>query len=96
MALDEVDGKYDEATGLPKDDGYLEKNLPPYLQKSIDQMVKSWELVDKGKKNFHWDLDWCELYADINSAEVDQLISSEQAWYLREKYLRMKKERILD
>ena len=32
-----------------------------------------------------------ELNADINSAEVGQEISTEQAWYLRETYLRMKR-----
>lgn len=39
--------------------------------------------------DIHWDIYWCELNANINSAEVNGLISSEQAWYLREKYLRM-------
>ena len=29
---------------------------------------------------------------DINNAEVNQVISSEQAWYLREKYLRIERE----
>ena len=28
----------------------------------------------------------------INNAEVNQVISSEQAWYLRERYLRMELE----
>lgn len=82
---------YDGETGLPKDKGYLEKNLPDFLQKSINQMILSWEAEDKGQRNPEWDLDWSELNADINSAEVDQLISSEQAWYLREKYLRMER-----
>lgn len=54
-------------------------------------MIASWKLVDNGKKDYHWDLNWSELNADINSAEVEQEISSEQAWYLREKYLRMKR-----
>lgn len=49
-------------------------------------------IVDSGKNDIHWDLYWCELNADINYAEVENLISSEQAWYLRSKYLRMKKE----
>jgi hypothetical protein len=54
-------------------------------------MKASWEIIDRGEEDLHWDLCWCELNADINSAEVDQVISSEQAWYLREKYLRMKR-----
>lgn len=47
--------------------------------------------MDSGKKDYHWDLNWCELNADINCAEVEQEISSEQAWYLREKYLRLQR-----
>ena len=91
MSLDEGDSEYDEKTGLPKDKEYLERNLPLYLQTSLDNMIASWKIVDSGKTDIHWDLCWCELNADINSAEVDQIISSEQAWYLREKYLRMER-----
>ena len=54
-------------------------------------MKKSWEIVDSEKRNMHWDVCRCELNADINSAEVENLISSEQAWYLRRKYLRMER-----
>ena len=91
MSLD-APTAYDKETGLPKDKGYLECGLPAYLQTSLDNMKKSWAIEDSGKKDFHWDLYWCELNADINSSEVDNLISSEQAWYLREKYLRMERE----
>ena len=54
-------------------------------------MIASWVIEDSGKVDYHWDIAWSELNADINSAEVEQEISSEQAWYLREKYLRMKR-----
>ncbi len=37
----------------------------------------------------HWDIVWCDLNADINSAETEQDITHDQAQYLREKYLRM-------
>lgn len=83
---------YETDTGLPKNKDYLECGLPLYVQDSIKNMIKSWEIIDSGEKDYHWDLNWCELNADINSAEVEQEISSEQAWYLREKYLRMKRE----
>lgn len=43
------------------------------------------ENVDSGKKDYHWDMYWSELNADINSVEVEQEISTEQIWYLREK-----------
>lgn len=73
---------------------YYDCDLPEYLQNSIKNMLSSWEIMDAGGKDMHWDLNWCELNADINSAEVNQLISSNQAWYLREKYLRMKRNEI--
>lgn len=86
--------RYDRVTGLPKDESYLEKGLPGYLQKSIAAMQASWKIVDSGKRDLHWDLVWCELNADINSAETEQEISGDQAWYLRRKYLRMEKDEI--
>ena len=86
--------RYDRETGLPKDESYLEKGLPGYLQKSIAAMQASWRIVDSGQRDLHWDLVWCELNADINSAETEQEISSDQAWYLRRKYLRMEKDEI--
>jgi len=91
MSLDETDARYDKETGLPKSKKYLECGLPPYLQTSLENMIDSWKAVDSGKKDYHWDMNWSELNADINSAEVEQEISSEQAWYLRETYLRMKR-----
>lgn len=83
--------KYDAETGLPKDNSYLECGLPEYLQKSLTNMKKSWAVEDSGQRDYHWDLYWGELNADINSAETDKCISSEQAWYLREKYLRIER-----
>ncbi len=91
MVNDNDFNAYDPATGLPKDKRYLECGLPPHLQESIENMKKSWSILDSGKRDYRWDLVWCELNADINSAEVEQEISSEQAWYLRETYLRMKR-----
>ena len=57
-----------------------------------DYMKKTWEILDSGTRTNTWDLYWCELNADINSAEVDELITHEQADYLRRVYLRMVKE----
>ena len=84
--------RYDRTTGLPKDERYLEKGLPAYLQKSIAAMQASWAIIDGGGKDLHWDIYWSELNADINSAETEQEISDDQAWYLRRKYLRMEKD----
>lgn len=83
--------RYDEATGLPTDRSYLECGLPRYLQESLDEMKRSWAVVDGGGDDAHWDCYYCSLQADINSAEVDGLISTEQAWYLREQYLRIER-----
>ena len=82
---------YDTTTGFPRNKEYLECGLPAYLKISLDNMKQSWEIEDSGKKDYHWDLYWCELNADINSAEIDQAISHEQASYLRKTYLRMNK-----
>ena len=87
MQIDNAD--YDRTTGKPKDNSYLEKGLPEYLSKSLSAMIKAWKIEDSGKRDLHFDIHWCDLNADINSAETEQEISSEQAWYLRRKYLRM-------
>lgn len=92
MSLDDAGTGYDRETGLPKSRDYLECGLPPYLKTSVENMTASWKKLDSGEEDLHWDLNWCELNADINAAEVEQEISSEQAWYLREKYLRMKRD----
>ncbi len=71
---------------------YLEYELPEMLRDSIEKMKKTWAELDAGIHNMVWDGDYCELQSNINICEVEQLISSEQAWYLREKYLRVKRE----
>lgn len=81
--------EYDEKSGLPIDNAYLECGLPEYLQESLRQMKEAWEKVDGGEDYLHWDCDFCNLQSDINSAEVEGMINSQQAWYLREKYLRL-------
>lgn len=80
-----------DVSGLPKDKSYLECGLPAFLQESLEAMKKAWNLLDNGEKYLRWDCDYCNLQSDINIAEVDSLISTEQAWYLREKYLRIER-----
>ena len=55
-------------------------------------MVSAWDKLDRGEEYYLWDCDYCSLQSDINNAEVNRIISPEQAWYLREKYLRMERE----
>ena len=79
----------DQKTGKPLDQSYLEYDLPIFLQDSIHQMNESWEKIDAGKEDSIWDCNWCDLQSSINICEVEQLITSEQANFLRKKYLRM-------
>lgn len=67
----------------------FERNLPLGILLSIGAVKIAWEIIDSEKRYMYWDIAWCDLNADINSAEVDGLITSEQASYLRKKYLRM-------
>ncbi len=80
---------HDKEAGLPVDKTYLERGLPHFLVESISTMKSAWEKVDNGKEYLHWDCDYCNLQTDINNAEVNQVISPDQARYLRKKYLRM-------
>lgn len=68
---------------------HMELGLPVILQESIKRMKDAWYKIDHNIPYLHWDIDYCELQSDINNAEVNNIISSEQAWYLRRKYLRM-------
>ena len=87
----ELSSPYDSATGLPKDKSYLERGLPPFLMESIAAMKAAWKKLDGGEPYLRWDCDYCNLQTDINNAEVNQIINPEQAWYLREKYLRLER-----
>lgn len=80
-----------EDAGLPQDKSYLECGLPAFLQDSLHTMIEAWQKVDSGEKYLRWDCDFCNLQSDINSAEVNQMISTEQAWHLRKKYLRIER-----
>ena len=82
---------YDDKTGLLKDKSYLEHGLPVFLWESLRQMEAAWKKRDNGETYLRWDCDYCNLQSDINIAETNGQISTEQAWYLREKYLRMER-----
>ena len=82
--------EYDEETGLPIDKSYLEADLPDFLAKPIEQLKKSWVKHDNGEFS-DWDMDYCDVQSSINIAETENIITSEQAWYLREKYLRIQR-----
>lgn len=69
----------DGGTGLPADRGYLECSLPDFLRESITQMQAAWDRLHRGEEDLRWDCDYCNLQTDINNAEINQIISSEQA-----------------
>ena len=76
-----ISGSGLEESAQTNDPADLEQDLPPFLQESIAAFVKA-----ETEQSSLWDCYWCELASDINVAE-DGLISSEQAHYLRGKYL---------
>ena len=53
-------------------------------------MKRSWEIEDSGERDMRWDAIWCELNADVNYAEIEGIITKEQADYLRKEVLRIK------
>ncbi len=67
------------------------QDLPTSLQRAIKDMEAAWAKVDSGEDCLSWDCFFCELQSSINSAEVNGVISSEAAWVLRERYLRMER-----
>ena len=71
---------------------YMEYGLPKLLELSIQKYKNGLKLLEDGVDYTLWDCDYCELQSNINIAEVENMISSDQAWYLREKYLGIKKE----
>ena len=91
MKSERSDIHYDSKSGLPMDRQYLEQGLPPFLQESLDAMKASWARIDRGERDNLWDCYYCELQSSINMAEVENMIDESQAWYLREKYLRMER-----
>ncbi len=78
--------------GIPVDLSCFEVDLPPFLKESIEAMKEGQAKLARGEKYFDWDCDFCDLQSSINVAEVEQIISPEQAWYLREKYLGLRRE----
>ena len=94
MTMEEVmdiASTYDSVTGLPKDLSYYENDLPLFLVASIEAMKKAYRKIERGEEYYEWDCDYCDLQSSINVAEIEQIISPEQAWYLREKYLGLKR-----
>lgn len=73
--------------GKPINKNYLEVGLPDGIVRDINAFLKAQETHDSCL-----DCYWCELYGTINSFYVADLITKEQADYLRKKYLKMEVE----
>ena len=82
--------RVERATELHDDQNCIEQGFPSWLQKEVDAMKRSWEIEDSGERDMRWDAIWCELNADVNYAEIEGIITKEQADYLRKEVLRMK------
>ena len=70
--------------GKPLDKSYLEVGLPKGVTTDIQNYLEAERIHDSCL-----DCYWCELYGTINSFQVADLITKEQADYLRKKYLHM-------
>lgn len=80
----------ERATELHDDQSRLEQGFPSWLQNEVNAMKRSWEIEDSGRRGMRWDTIWCELNADVNYAEIEGIITKEQADYLRQRVLRMR------
>lgn len=73
------------------DYSYIEKTLPNFLKEDIEQIKKGHKLLvdgeNGGKKYYQYDLDIEGLNSSINIAEVEDIITKEQANFLRRKYI---------
>lgn len=70
----------------------LEHSFPAWLQDSIKRFTDEYHKYQTGVSNTAFDCGILEFQSDINNAEVNDVISSDAAWYIREAYLGMKKE----
>lgn len=65
----------------------IEKSLPEYLQNSLAAYKEAYQKYQTDPDYSVFDCDYMEFQSDINICETDGAISSDTAWYLREKYL---------
>lgn len=69
----------------------IDSSLPEFLKESIRAFLLGKEKYEKGIGYTEFDMDYCDLQTDINVCEVEQMITSEEAWKLREQYLGIQK-----
>lgn len=64
-------------------------HFPEYLKESIRQYEDALKEAENGKFCSHIDCDFCNLQSDINAAELQELITPEEAYFLRTEVLGM-------
>ena len=75
----------------------IEMLLPKSMLLTIKKYEDSLASFEAGKPDYKLDCYYDELNSDINVMEVDGELTSDQAWYLREKYLgRVREDSIND
>jgi len=87
-----IDSRSHDDLGRPADDSYLELAIPDILRDEIRAMEESWARIDAGEDDLYWDIHWDMLQSSVNGLEADGDISSELAWYIRRKHLRLEKD----
>lgn len=65
----------------------IESTLPKSLKDAISVFLIGKEKYESGIEYHEFDMDYCDLQTEINICEVEQMITSDEAWYLRGKYL---------
>lgn len=78
----EAEPEISTADGKPDEKTYLETGLPASIQKAISDYLQG-----EQEQVLYLDCLWDELYGTINSNLWADIITKEQAIYLREKYL---------
>ena len=68
------------------DECFIESDLPQSLIKAIEQF-KIGQIKYSQGNYYEIDMDYDELNACINSAEISKEITENEAWFLRKKYL---------
>lgn len=69
----------------------IDRTLPQFLRESIEAFQIGKEKYESGIGYSEFDMDYCDLQTDINVCEVEQMITSDEAWQLRKKYLGLQK-----
>lgn len=69
----------------------MDSTLPLFLRESISAFLIGKEKHESGIGYTEFDMDYCDLQTYINVCEVEQMITSEEAWELRERYLGLQK-----